>query len=50
MIFDLMQKIYAYIQEEDYENAYKLIKPAARFRPCVLGLVASANQNKRSIF
>jgi TPR repeat protein len=27
--FDLMQKAVEYIHEEDYENAYKLIKPAA---------------------
>ena len=26
---DLMQKVYECIQEEDYESAYKLIKPAA---------------------
>ena len=27
--FDLMQQVYEDIQEEDYESAYKLIKPAA---------------------
>ena len=27
--FDLVQKVYEYIQEEDYEWAFKLIKPAA---------------------
>ncbi|MEI6834447.1 MAG: hypothetical protein WCL28_10700 [bacterium] len=27
--FDLMQQVYEYTQEEDYESAYKLIKPAA---------------------
>ena len=27
--FDLMQQVYEYIQEEDYESAYKLIKPEA---------------------
>ena len=27
--FDLMQKVYEYIQDEDYESAYKLVRPAA---------------------